>query len=122
MGNDKNKPKREHHILPKLYLKGFVIKEGEPFIWVYKHGEPYNPGQGRITNNPYRASIGKLSVRDYYAYPEEEGKKDFETYENILESLEKPANLVFEKIRKYKAITFGEKHAFSLYTIYRADV
>ena len=79
-------------------MKGFVIKTDEPFIWVYKRGEQYNPGQGKITNNPFKDSIRRAAVeRDFYADPKEGGKKDLETFENKLEKLEKPANPIFEK-------------------------
>jgi hypothetical protein len=57
MANKRNNPKRDHHVLPEFYLKGFVIKKGEPFIWIYKRGELYNPGQGKITNNPFKDSF-----------------------------------------------------------------
>jgi hypothetical protein len=117
MGTKPNNPKREHHVLPELYLKGFVIKGDERFIWTYKRGEPYNPGTGKITNNPYKISVRSKRVRDFYAYPEEPGVKDFDTYENILESLEKPANPIFQKIRTLKPITAEEKRTFSLYIV-----
>lgn len=112
-----SKPKREHHVLPELYLKGFVIKGDEPFIWSYKRGEGYNPGTGKITNNPYKISIGAKCTRDFYAYPKEDGRKDFDTYENILESLEKPANPIFQKVRAAKPISAEEKRIFALYIV-----
>ncbi len=114
----KNKPKRNHHILPELYLKGFVIKVGEPFIWVYKRGESYNPGNGKITNNPYKDSISHAGAEmDFYADFKEDGSRDFETFENVLESLEKPANPIFQKLRAYQTISSEEKEVFSRYII-----
>jgi uncharacterized protein DUF4238 len=113
-----NKPKRNHHIVPELYLKGFVIKNDEPFIWVYKRGEPYNPGNGKITNNPYKDSIRNAGAeKDFYADPKEGSVKDFETFENILESLEKPANPIFQKLRARQMISNEEKCLFSHYII-----
>src|ERR1051326_332073 len=122
MGNEQSnrrqKPKRDHHVLPELYLKGFVIKEDEPFIWVYKRGEAYSPGRGKITNNPYINSIRRTAVeRDFYAYPSEGGRKDFETFENRLEELEKPANPIFAKLRSHQTITSQEKRQFSTYVV-----
>ena len=118
MANKRNNPKRDHHVLPELYLKGFVIKKGEPFIWIYKRGELYNPGQGKITNNPFKDSIRRASVeRDYYADPKDGGKKDFETFENRLEALEKPANPIFEKLREHQTISEEEKLQFSIYIV-----
>lgn len=113
-----NKPKRNHHIVPGLYLKGFVIENEEPFIWVYKRGDPYNPGNGKNTNNPYKDSIKNAGAeRDFYADPKGGGIKDFETFENILESLEKPANPIFQKLRARQMINNEEKCLFSRYII-----
>ena len=95
-----NQPKRNHHVLPRLYLKGFAIKNDQPHIWVYKRGEPYNPGKGKITNNPYHRSIDDAGAElDFFADPKRDGSTDFETFENIMESLEKPANTIFAKLR-----------------------
>lgn len=111
----KQNPKRNHHILPELYLKGFVINPGEPFIWVYKKGAEYKPGRGKLTNNPFKDSIGRQTVRDFYAYPIGQGSRDFETYENLLEKLEKPADRIFKKLRSFNPITANDKQTFCLY-------
>jgi hypothetical protein len=108
-------PKRNHHVLPKLYLKGFVTAPGSPFVWVYKLGEEYSPGTGKITNNPYKDSIAKITIRDFYAYPIGDGTQEFEDYENFLEKLEKPANRIFKKLRSREAITPDEKQIFCVY-------
>jgi hypothetical protein len=72
----------------------------KPHIWVYKRGEPYNLGKGTITNNPYHRSIEDAGAEwDFFADPQEDGNKDFETFENIMESVEKPANTVAELVR-----------------------
>jgi hypothetical protein len=117
-----NNPKHNHHVLPKLYLKGFVIKQDEPFIWVYKRGQPYNPGSERynhrdkISNNPYFETITNAGAEwDFFADPQKDGNADFEIFENILESLEKPANTIFQKLRAYQTITYEEKCIFSRY-------
>lgn len=115
MAANQNKPKRNHHILPELYLKGFVIKKDEPFIWVYKRGEEYNPGQGKISNNPYKESIGGIYERDFYAEPQKTKGEDFEIFENELEQLEKPCDLIFQKLRSRQMINSAEKHQFSIY-------
>ena len=99
-------------------LKGFVINNDQPHIWVYKRGEPYNPGKGTITNNPYHRSIEDAGAEwDFFADPKKDGNKDFETFENILESLEKPADAIFKKLRAHQAITQEEKCIFSRYVI-----
>jgi Protein of unknown function (DUF4238) len=114
-----NGPKREHHIIPRLYLKGFVISPGKPFIWAYKCGEAYNPGSGRNTNNPFKVSINSAgSERDYYAIPGLTGREQYELFENELEALEKPANPVLEKLRNLQAISEEEKRTFAAYMIH----
>ncbi|CAN5388252.1 MAG: DUF4238 domain-containing protein [Pyrinomonadaceae bacterium] len=114
----KEENKRNHHTLPKLYLKGFVEKEGEPFIWVYERGKSYNPGLKRGKYNPYRDSINYAGAeRDVYAYTNKDGVTDFNTYENVLEKLEKPADPVFQKIRNQQMITSDEKTIFASYMI-----
>jgi hypothetical protein len=115
MAASQNKPKRNHHILPEFYLKGFVIKKNEPFLWIYKRGEDYNPGQGKITNNPYKESVGEIFERDFYAEPTKAKKEDFEVFEDKLEQLEKPCNQIFEKLRSRQRISAEEKHQFSIY-------
>lgn len=115
MAANQNKPKRNHHILPEFYLKGFVIKANEPFIWVYKRDEEYNPGQGKITNNPYKESIGEISEKDFYAEPKKDKREDYEFFENELEQLEKPCNQIFEKLRSRQMINAEEKRKFSIY-------
>lgn len=119
-----NNPKHNHHVLPKLYLKGFVIKQDEPFIWVYKRSEPYNPGSkrynhnGKSSNNPYFETVTNAGAEwDFFADPQKDGAKDVETFENILESLEKPADTIFKKLRAHQAITQVEKCIFSQYVI-----
>ena len=108
-----NNPKRNHHVLPKLYLKGFVIPDDAPHIWIYTRDRSYKPGRGRLTDNPYRDSINQaMVVRDYYA-----DGKDFETYENVLESLEKPANVIIKKIRACQPISETEKEVFTNYIV-----
>jgi hypothetical protein len=118
MSKQPNNPKRNHHTLPRFYLSGFVIPKNEPHIWVYKKNQKYKPGKGKLTDNPHWESIKSAAViRDYYADKNEEGDSDFETYENFLESLEKPANVIINKIKALKAITEEEKEIFSLYMV-----
>jgi hypothetical protein len=102
-------PKRHHHVLPRLYLKGFVEEEGSSFVWEYLK-------DAGVRTNPQRKSIGRPSAtKDYYAYRADDGRTDFEVIENLLERFEKPCNAVFDKIRSYKAISYEDKAAFSFY-------
>src|SRR5665213_538721 len=119
-----NKDKHNNHVLPKLYLKGFVIKKDEPFIWVYQRGQPYNPGgeqynhRDKITHNPYNDTIRNAgALIDFYADPKKDGTKDYETFENKLELLEKPHDPIFKKLRAHQVITHEEKCRFSSYIV-----
>ena len=120
----RDNPKRNHHVLPKLYLKGFVTKKDEPYIWVYQRNQSYNPGGNRYNHrdktekNPYLDTISNAGAElDFFADPQKDGSVDFETFENILESLEKPANTIFQKLRAHQPITVEEKCIFSRYII-----
>lgn len=111
-------PKRRHHVLPQLYLKGFTIPGDEPHLWVYKSGQPFHPGCGRTTDNPFKQSVRLAGAeRDFYADPIPGGGTDFDTFENILESLEKPANPIFNKLRTFNDIDEQEKLIFAKYII-----
>lgn len=84
---------------------------------MYKRGESYNPGRGKITNNPYKDSIRKITTRDYYAFPNEDGRKDFESYENFLEKVEKTADRVLAKLRSKQMPSPTDKKVFSRYLV-----
>jgi hypothetical protein len=116
--------KHNQHVLPKLYLKGFVIKKDEPFIWVYQKGQHHNPGGDRYnrrdTNgkNPYIDTIKNAGAElDFYADPNEDGTKDFDTTENKLMSLEQQHDQIFHKLRAHHRITKEEKERFSSYIV-----
>lgn len=101
--------KRNHHILPRLYLKGFVEKSDSAFVWEYRK-------EGDVRSNPRRTSIGRpCATRDYYTYRADDGVADFEVIENLLERFEKRSNPVFAKIRSQQAISHEEKAIFSFY-------
>jgi hypothetical protein len=108
-------PKRNHHILPRLYLKGFVEEDGKPFIWQFKRGGPFNPGKHRLSN-PRWMSIGSpAATPDYYAYPHASDKAAFEKIENLLMSFEQRSDLILAKIRSLQGITVDEKRVFAFY-------
>jgi tryptophan synthase alpha chain len=116
--------KHNHHFLPKLLLKGFVIKKDKPFIWVYQRGQPYNPGGNRynhrekLTNNPYLDTIKNAGAEmDFYSDSNEDGIKDSETTENKLMLLEQQHDRILDKLRACKTITDEEKEHFSSYIV-----
>jgi hypothetical protein len=110
--------KINHHFLPQLYLKGFVESQGSPFVWVYSKGAGYNPGERRDKNNPCRTSIRIAGARKgFYALRDEKGMMDFNTYEDLLEKLEKPANPVFAKIRAQKMIDESDRQILASYIV-----
>lgn len=117
MGKKKGSgPKRNHHFVPKLYLRGFTDTEMPSMLWVYERGREYEPGMGKLTSNPYRRSISSAGAEmDHYAYRRNDGKIDYETYENALEKEEKAANKLIEKIRGFKPLNEEEKLVFAQY-------
>jgi len=116
-----NKPKRNHHSLPRLYLKGFVEIEGSPYIWEYQKGIPFNLTNKKLKINPFHKPISKAaSTRDLYALKKGNEIVDFDTYENKLEDLEEPSTPLFKKMRSYHRhdmLTKEEKLTFSRYVL-----
>lgn len=113
--NHSLKPKRNHHILPKLYLKGFIEAPNKPFTWVYKRAKPYHPGT-KSHHNPQKQPIRNAGAeRDHYAFRNRDGSINYDKYENELEQLEKPSDKIFRKLRNHKMITKQEKLVFAKY-------
>lgn len=110
----KSNPKRKHHELPELYLRGFC-DESLSFLWVYERGKPYTPGIKKHKYNPYRCGVVEIAEKDRYASARPDGTRDFESYENMLEKIEKPANDILYKIRSQKPINSNEKEFFTTY-------
>lgn len=116
--------KHNHHVLPKLYLKGFVIKKDEPYIWVYQRGQPYNPSENRYNvsdkgvRNPFFDTIKNAGTEaDFYANTNEDGTKDFDTTENKLMLLEQQHDQILQKLRAHQMINNEEKELFSSYVV-----
>lgn len=108
-------PKRNHHILPKLYLKGFIEAPDQPFVWVYQRDKSYKPGS-KSHHNPQRLPLKKVGAeKDHFAFKKRDGSIDFDKYENKFEKLEKPSDNIFRKLRNYTMITDQEKEVFSKY-------
>jgi hypothetical protein len=109
-------PKRHHHFLPRLYLKGFIEPGSRWFVWEYVRGERFDPGLVENRHNPWRAPLKRAGARqDFYAQPKPDGTVDFDTYENILEKLEKGADPVFHKLRVQDRISASEKVLLASY-------
>jgi len=121
----KHGPKLRHHVLPRLYLKGFTERNSDKFLWVYERGRIYlpasgkHPGSGKGKFNPYKDSITSAGAERgaYYACKNDSGVTDYETYENILEKLEKPADPVLRKIRARQPLTTEDKRIFTSYIL-----
>jgi len=109
--------KYNHHFLPRLYLKGFACDDGPSHIWEYRRLRGYSPGSNnRAKYIPVRISLAKAGAAlGEYAYSRPDGTTDFNTYENALEQLEKPADVVFEKIRNLQPITDSDREIFAEY-------
>jgi hypothetical protein len=109
--------KRNHHFLPRLYLKGFASETDPSHIWEYRRGRDYLPGLiKRHKYNPVLISLGKAGAAlGEYACSKPDGTVDFNTYEDALEQLEKPANSVFERIRNLQSISNSDREVFAAY-------
>ena len=108
--------KRNHHFVPKFYLKGFTDSDSPSKLWVYTRGRDFDQGDRTHTWNPYKSSIGKAGMgRDFYACKDVHGKVDYNTFENELEKKEKPADKLIRKICGFQPLNENEKEALSLY-------
>lgn len=114
MSTKKSRPKRKHHELPKLYLKGFCK---DSFLWIYERGRPYSPGKNTHKFNPYIFGVNQIAEKDRYALAKPDGTWDFETYENCLEKIEKKSNNILHKIRSQEPISLNEKEIFTEYIL-----
>ncbi len=107
--------KRNHHILPRKYLEGFVSDTRQDHIWEYKKGQEYAPGF-RGTSNPRLISIRKASVQiDMYASVDYKGNIDYNKFENLLERIEKRSDRVLTKLRKHEILSNADKIKLSTY-------
>jgi hypothetical protein len=109
--------KYNHHFLPRLYLKGFACNGDPSHVWEYRRSRDYSPGSNNRTKyNPVRISLSKAGAAlGEYAYTRPDGTTDFNSYENALEQLEKPANVVFNKIRNQQQIDENDREIFAQY-------
>jgi len=107
-----NKPKRNHHELPELYLRGFCENS---LLWIYKRERPYYPGIRKPKYNPFRCGVVEIAEKDRYASVRSDGTRDFESYENKLEKIEKPADNILRKIYSQMPIISNEKEVFAKY-------
>lgn len=111
--------KRNHHLQPNFYLKGFCSnsEEGNSKIWVYRKGKQFYDGKTEQLQNPKYLTTEKAArKRDFYAFIKEDGTKEFEKYENILrDDFEEPAKSAIEKLRLFEMISEKEKKSLDLY-------
>ena len=109
-------PKRNHHILPRSYLKGFADVAKPSHVWVYRRGEDFNPGKHHLVHNPSLWAIKSAAViRDYYALDDLEGRVEYEKYENILEQHEALGNRILPFVRSKAPLTLESKVWLSTY-------
>lgn len=112
-------PKRNHHLLPNFYLKGFRSDPDEknPKVWVYEKGKQFYDGKTEQLQNPRHLTTEKAArIKDFYAFIKEDGTKEYEKYENLLRDIfEEPAKPIIEKLRQFENVDEEKKEIFSLY-------
>lgn len=85
------------------------------FVWVYTKDGEYHPGS-KAHHNPRKCSLRIAGAKiDHYAFIRRDGSKNFDTYENELEKLEKASDAIFRKLRSHQMITQQEKETFASY-------
>jgi Protein of unknown function (DUF4238) len=110
--------KRNHHTLPRLYLRGFAAAPTRPFVWEYSKGMQFNPGRNRNKNNPIELPLKRAGAElDAYSYRRRDGTLDTDTFENALEKREKPADRILRKIRMHQVLSADDKEIFAKYII-----
>jgi hypothetical protein len=110
--------KRNHHKQPNFYLKGFKSSdEGKEKVWVYEKGKPFYDGKTEQLQNPKHLTTEKAArTRDFYAFEKDDGTKDYDKYEDLLEQqFECPATDVISKIRRFEEIDETDKEILSNY-------
>ncbi len=110
--------KRNHHKQPNFYLKGFKSSdEGNPKVWVYEKGKPFYDGKTEQLQNPKHLTTEKAArTRDFYAFENEDGTKEYDKYEDwLMKEFEQPADSVIEKIRRFQKISEAEMQIFLRY-------
>lgn len=105
--------KRNHHLQPNFYLKGFLSNPDEknPKVWVYEKGKPFYDGKTEQLQNPKHFTTEKAArKKDFYAFENENGAKNYEKYENLLrDNFEEPAKPIIEKIKRFEEINKDDK-------------
>lgn len=109
--------KFNQHYVPRQYLKGFACDRDSSHIWEYDRARNYFPGSNnRAKYNPVRISLAKAGASlGEYALQRSDGIVDFNTYENALEQLEKPADAVFAKIRNQQDVSNSDREILAAY-------
>src|SRR5262245_5662581 len=111
-----NTEKRDHHFVPRHYLKGFTDSTHGTSVWVYRKGQSYtHGGRGRPRNPTLTAVKSAGAVKDYYAMETVEGQRIYEAYEDRIGRQEEIGIPILRKMRRREALTLSDKVAFSFY-------
>jgi hypothetical protein len=110
-------PKRNHHVVPAFYLKGFGVEPDYKHVWEYCRKLPYKAGKRRGFHNPCLLSIKRKAgvIRDYYSYETLADGEKHEELENILEQQEQIGQEALRQIRAGAPIDMQGKVELSFY-------
>jgi hypothetical protein len=98
---------KDHHYIPKYYLKGFTIPGTIDKIWLYQ----------KASQEAISTSLKNVGVeKHFYSYTTDEGIRDSDSLERYLnEEVEQPANKVIKKLRQQHKISSSEKIILARY-------
>lgn len=98
--------KRRHHYVPRFYLEGFVDPHNSPYIWIYEKGNPVIK-----KSTPKDIAVKK----HYYSFITPEGKKDSESFEDLLSMIEAEVAPVFEKLKGQEHLNEEQRWLISMF-------
>ena len=100
------KPKKKHHYVSAFYLNGFTDSKNSDLIWIYQ-----KENDTVFCDKPENIGF----IKHYHTFTNEDGEKDSETIENLLnETWESPGSVIIKEIREGE---FPKKRTKSLVRI-----
>lgn len=107
-------PARNHHYLPRFYLRGFVASNRSTHIYVYERDKPYVVSPIPEHRNPSLLPIKKAAMElDFYSYKRKDGTTDYDGFEEKLKQRENEDALLLRRVVGEKNLRPADKLAFA---------